>query len=165
MNGEAIPVGRGGPVRVVVPGWYATDSVKSLDRIWFTSEEFDGVFQTHDYRLQVPDEPGPGRRMTGLPVHALITTASDGKVDVAAGDVLVRGVAWGGTGGVAEVLVRVDLGPWTPAQLGPARGPYTRVRWEARCALTAGRHEIACRAADRAGTAQPDHPPTNVRGC
>jgi sulfane dehydrogenase subunit SoxC len=44
MNGESIPVERGGPVRAVVPGWYATDSVKWLDRIWFTNKEFDGVF-------------------------------------------------------------------------------------------------------------------------
>jgi len=164
MNAEAIPVARGGPVRVVVPGWYATDSVKWLDRIWFTSEEFDGVFQADDYRLQPPGEPGPGRRMTDLPVHALITTPTDGKVDVAAGHVPVRGVAWGGAGGVAEVLVRVDLGPWIPAQLHSIRGPYTRVSWDTRCTLTAGRHEIACRAIDRAGNAQPDHPPTNVRG-
>src|SRR5437764_9409285 len=33
MNGEAIPPEHGGPVRAVVPGWYATDSVKWLERI------------------------------------------------------------------------------------------------------------------------------------
>ena len=74
MNGEPIPVARGGPVRAIVPGWYATDSVKWLDRIWFTSDEFDGVFQADDYRLRALGEPGSGRRMTDVPVHALITT-------------------------------------------------------------------------------------------
>jgi len=78
MNGEAIPVARGGPVRVVVPGWYATDSVKWLDRVWFASNQFKGVFQAHDYRLQVEGEPGPGRRMTDLHVPALITTPPEG---------------------------------------------------------------------------------------
>jgi len=164
MNGEPIPVARGGPVHAVVPGWYATDSVKWLDRIWFAYDEFDGVFQAHDYRLRAPGEPGPGRRMAGLPVHALTTTPTDAETGVATGEVPIRGTAWGGTGGVAAVLVRVDLGSWTPAQIGPSRGPYARVGWEARCTLSTGSHEIACRAIDRAGQTQPDRPPANVRG-
>ena len=164
INGESIPVERGGPVRAVVPGWYATDSVKWLDRIWFTNEEFDGVFQAHDYRLRAPGEPGPGTRLTDVYVHALITTPADGDTVRAAGEVLSRGIAWGGTDGIAEVLVHADHGPWTPARFGPARGPYARVRWEARRTLAAGPHEITCRAIDRAGRTQPDRPPANVRG-
>src|SRR5947209_10161025 len=74
MNGEPIRLEHGGPVRVIVPGWYATDSVKWIDRIWFTDEQFDGVFQAHDYRFREPGDPGAGRRMTALPVTALITT-------------------------------------------------------------------------------------------
>jgi DMSO/TMAO reductase YedYZ molybdopterin-dependent catalytic subunit len=164
VNGEAIPVARGGPVRAVVPGWYATDSVKWLDRVWFACDEFDGVFQAHDYRLRAPGEAGPGRRMGPLPVHALITAPSGGEAGIAAGEVPIRGTAWGGTGGIAAVLVRVDLGPWTSAQIGPSRGPYARVSWEARCPLSGGVHEIACRAIDGAGRTQPDRPPANVRG-
>lgn len=164
MNGEPIAVERGGPIRAVVPGWYATDSVKWLDRIWFVRGEFDGVFQAYDYRLSAPGEPGPGRRMTTVPVHALITTPAGGEPGLSAGDLRVRGIAWGGTGGVAEVLVRVDLGAWTQAEIGPRRGRYTRVNWEAHCTLPAGTHEIACRAVDKAGHSQPDRPPANVRG-
>jgi DMSO/TMAO reductase YedYZ molybdopterin-dependent catalytic subunit len=164
MNGEPIPVERGGPVRAIVPGWYATDSVKWLDRIWFTDQEFAGVFQAHDYRLRAPGEPGPGRRMTELPAHALITTPSPGQADLAAGDLSVRGIAWGGIHGVAAVLVRVDGSSWTAARLRPARGTYARLLWETRCTLAPGAHEIACRAIDGAGHSQPDLPPVNVRG-
>jgi len=164
MNGDAIPVERGGPVRAVVPGWYATDSVKWLARIWFTNKEFDGFFQAQDYRYHLPGEPGPGGRMTELPVNALITTPADGGRALAGNDVWLRGTAWGGSGGIAEVLVRVDHGPWSTTRLGPVRGPYARVSWEARCTLAAGPHEIACRALDRAGHAQPERPPRNTRG-
>jgi DMSO/TMAO reductase YedYZ molybdopterin-dependent catalytic subunit len=164
MNGEPIPVDRGGPVRAIVPGWYATDSVKWLDRIWFTDHEFDGIFQADDYRLKAPGQPGPGTRMTELPVHALITTPADGEANLAAGTRSVRGIAWGGTDGISEVLVRIDRGPWTPARLGPVRGPYGRVGWELPRTLAPGLHEIACRAVDGTRRAQPDRPAANVRG-
>ncbi|MFL5822348.1 MAG: sulfite oxidase [Solirubrobacteraceae bacterium] len=164
MNGEPIPVDRGGPVRAIVPGWYATDSVKWLDRIWFTSEPFGGVFQAHDYRLKSSGEPGPGRRMTTVPVHALITAPQAGEAIQLHGLTGVRGVAWGGTGGVARVQVRVDAGPWLEARLAPPRGPYARSTWELECHLASGMHEISCRAIDMAGRTQPDHPPANERG-
>ena len=161
INGEPISARRGGPVRAIVPGWYATDSVKWLDRIWFTTE-FGGYFQATDYRLQTPGEPGPGTRMTTVPIHALITTP--GEQPIAAGEQTVGGVAWGGEGGVAEVYVRVDLGPWTRADLAPAPGPYAAVPWELTTTLARGRHEIACQAIDAAGNAQPLAPVENVRG-
>jgi len=164
MNGEPIPSAHGGPVRAIVPGWYATDSIKWLDRIYFTDKEFDGVFQAHDYRLRAHSDPGSGRRMTELPVHALITTPADGESSLAAGAATIRGIAWGGTDGIARVLVRIDLGPWTPARLGPVGGPHARVSWELPCTLAAGVHEIACRAIDGQGIAQPDRPSANVHG-
>lgn len=34
-NERTIPREHGGPVRVIILGWYATDSIKWLDRIWF----------------------------------------------------------------------------------------------------------------------------------
>ena len=83
MSPARTPVERGGPVRAVVPGWYGTDSVKWLDRIWFTNNEFDGFFRAHDYRLRAPGEAGPGTRLTEVSVHALITTPADGETSTA----------------------------------------------------------------------------------
>lgn len=163
MNGQPIPPEHGGPVRTIVPGWYATDSVKWLERIWFTDREFDGVFQAHDYRLQLPGEPGPGRRMTEVPAHALITTPGEARA-VPAQELAIQGVAWGGTGGVARVLVQLDRGGWTPAGLGSGRGEYAHVRWALPCRLDPGEHELACRAVDGSGATQPEHPVGNVRG-
>lgn len=164
MNGEPIPPEHGGPIRVIVPGWYATDSVKWIDRIWFTDEQYSGVFQAHDYRFREPGDPGPGRRMTTLPIAALITTPAGGDLVLAGNDIPVRGAAWGGTNGIAEVLVQIDGGPWSPACLGRSRGRYAKVNWEVHYALTAGRHEIACRAVDGTGLTQPDSPPMNAQG-
>jgi hypothetical protein len=76
----------------------------------------------------------------------------------------VRGAAWGGTGEIAEVLVQVDGGAWSPACLARATGRYAKTNWEVHYALSPGKHEIACRAIDGAGQAQPDLPPQNAQG-
>jgi DMSO/TMAO reductase YedYZ molybdopterin-dependent catalytic subunit len=163
MNGEPIAPERGGPVRAIVPGWYATDSVKWLSRVGFTAEEFDGVFQANDYRLRVPGEPGPGRRMTELPVNALITSPEDGE-RLSGPDIAIKGIAWGGAGGVEQVQVCIDGALWEPARLDSRRGTYARVAWSFEGRLGTGPHEIACRAFDCEGQVQPDRPPVNVRG-
>jgi DMSO/TMAO reductase YedYZ molybdopterin-dependent catalytic subunit len=164
MNGAPIPERHGGPVRAIVPGWYATDSVKWLTRVWFTPEEFGGVFQAHDYRLRAPDEIGPGRRMTDVPVNSLITTPVDGELGLPAGEIVCRGIAWGGAGGVERVLVQADRGPWLPTRLDAVGGPYSRIIWEVPLTVAAGVHEISARAIDAAGNAQPARPAPNVRG-
>src|SRR5438128_1425109 len=42
MNGEALPIQHGAPVRLVVPGWYAVSSVKWLTDIEVIGERFEG---------------------------------------------------------------------------------------------------------------------------
>src|SRR5438128_1852849 len=49
MNGKEIPAEHGFPVRAIVPGWYAMASVKWLQRISVSEEQFTGYYQTLDY--------------------------------------------------------------------------------------------------------------------
>jgi len=49
MNGEALPLPRGYPLRVIVPGWYAVASVKWHTEIELISEQFSGHYQTEAY--------------------------------------------------------------------------------------------------------------------
>ena len=160
---EALPVERGGPVRAIVPDWYATDSVKWLSRIEVIAGEHDGWYEAHDYRLRAPGESGAGERLGQLPVHALILGPADGDA-AAAGPVEVSGIAWGGSGGVAEVCVNVDDGPWLPARLGPDRGRFARRFWNIEVSLERGDHTLAVRARDAAGANQPLSPPPNQDG-
>ena len=67
-----------GPCARSCPGWYATDSVKWLDRIQVTADEFGGPFQAIDYRFATADDPGPGTRMERVPVHSLVTAPAAG---------------------------------------------------------------------------------------
>ena len=45
------PADGGSPLRVIVPGWDATDSVKWLSRITVVDCPFTGHFELLDYRL------------------------------------------------------------------------------------------------------------------
>ena len=74
MNGAPLSELHGAPLRVVVPGWYATDDVKWLTRIEVATTPFEGRFQMEEYRWIEPGDSGDGDRLSALPVHSLITT-------------------------------------------------------------------------------------------
>jgi DMSO/TMAO reductase YedYZ molybdopterin-dependent catalytic subunit len=152
MDGEPLPVGHGAPLRAIVPGWYATDSVKWLERIELLCEPFDGPFQALDYRWVDERHPTPGVRMDEVPVHSVITS-----IDAAT----ARGAAWGG-GGVARVEVRIDDGEWHEARLEPGSGAYARTLWTVDLPRPA--HSVAARATDVHGDSQPERPDWNPGG-
>lgn len=155
VEGEPISTTRGGPVRAIVPGWYATDSVKWLTRIELRHDLGHGFFDAEDYYFRAPGETGRGVRLSAMPIHALITSPDPG---------LIRGTAWGGNGGVAHVDVSIDDGPWQRAHLGAPRGRWARRFWRLPWEPTAGEHVLAVRATDASGAEQPSTPRPNVGG-
>lgn len=163
MNGRPIPHEHGGPVRAIVPGWYATDSVKWLERVQAAAGEFDGPFQAVDYRFATAADPGPGTRMEHMPVHALITHPGEPAL-LAPGRTRVAGVAWSGAGAITRVEVRIDAGPWTAATIVGRTGRYGRTLWEHGWDAAPGVHAIAVRARDASGAVQPEVPAWNRRG-
>lgn len=172
MNGQPITRDRGGPVRAIVPGWYATDSIKWLTRVYFRDRPFEGSFEADDYRFRAPGEAGPGSRLTGLPVNSLITTPVPG-ARVPARVTTVRGIAWGGQGRIERVDVKLDDGPWLQATLEPVDGRYARTSvdgryartfWELALPLSPGSHRIVSRASDGARRQQPLTPAANDGG-
>jgi DMSO/TMAO reductase YedYZ molybdopterin-dependent catalytic subunit len=151
---EPIPAERGGPVRVVVPGWYATDSVKWLTRITVQEHPFTGHFELLDYRLADIGSEAIGERLSVLPIHALLLDPRP-KSPVHSGVRSLHGIAWGGEGRVARVDVQLDTGAWQRASLGPDRGRYARRFWSIDLNLGRGRHRILVRATDTCGGRQP----------
>lgn len=162
MNGAPLPREHGAPVRAVVPGWYAMDSVKWIVAIEVVAEPFRGAYQELDYRWQPAGTDGIGTRIDAMPAHALFVTLADGD-RFAPGLHEVEGIAWGGEG-IAVVDVRVGTGPWEPAKIIAGHGPYERVRWRATIELVPGRYDVAVRATDVRGRVQPPAPTWNRRG-
>ena len=159
MNGEPLPQEHGGPVRLVVPGWYGMASVKWLRRIAFRRSPFDGHFQRGEYIFQPPE--GPDRPVQQVGVRALIVQPADGAVVSQA--VEISGWAWSGLAPVRAVEVEVDGLP-LPALLGPDRGDRAWRSWRLRTDLTPGAHIISARAADASGRWQPQQARWNAAG-
>ena len=138
MNGVALPVKHGFPLRVVAPGWASDSWVKWLTNITVLDKEFDGFWMKSSYRK--PDHPiAPGSAMaldkmvpvTSLRVKSVIATPTDGATVRLGDTVTVKGVAWSGDKGpVASVDVSTDSGrTWTAAGLGPEKSQFGWRQW------------------------------------
>ncbi len=164
-NGQPLPARHGYPLRLVVPGWYAVASVKWLTDIRVAGEPFDGFFQAvhyvYDWDRGGHDAPEAVREMQ---VRALITRPGTGQ-ELAAGGVIVRGVAWSGAAPIARVEVSVAHGPWQKARLVGVPAVHGWQQWEFLASgLGPGEASIRTRAADLAGRVQPEQPEWNRLG-
>ena len=144
MNGEPLPLEHGYPVRMVVPGLYgyvsATKWVVELD-----VTRFDKV--TSYWTDRGWSERGPVKLSSRIDVPS-------GGAKVAAGDVVVAGVAWSQHVGVERVQVQVDDGPWHDATLADAISVDTWRQWKWVWSAGSGPHTLRVRATDAHGMVQ-----------
>jgi DMSO/TMAO reductase YedYZ molybdopterin-dependent catalytic subunit len=164
MNGEALPIQHGYPLRVVVPDWYAVASVKWLTAIELIDRPFTGYYQHEKYWFE-PDGNAVAREPISLQrVRALVT---DPRPDASlpAGDVVIRGVAWSGAAAIAKVDVSIDDGEWREARMIGARARHSWQWWELITRIEQpGRATIRARATDLAGRTQPEQAERNRLG-
>jgi hypothetical protein len=74
------------------------------------------------------------------------------------GPVPIAGVAWAPDTGIERVEVRVDDGPWVPAQLSEPLSNDAWRQWVLTWDAAPGLHTIRVRATDRTGFTQPEGP-------
>ncbi|WP_310474908.1 molybdopterin-dependent oxidoreductase [Sandarakinorhabdus sp.] len=164
MNGTALPLLNGFPLRLVVPGWYSTYWVKMLDSITVLDTADAGFWMAKAY-LQpanaladiAPGGPaGPRAPVSVMRPRAIITNIADGAKLPPRSFTPVQGVALGGDHGVNTVELSADGGRnWVPAQLGPDHGRYSFRRFRGALALGPGKQIILARATNAAGVSQP----------
>lgn len=148
MDGEALPVEHGFPVRIVVPGLYGYVSATK----WVTDIELTTFAARADYwRLRGWAPPGPTETASRI-------DSPGPYASVPAGRIVVTGVAWAVPRGISRVEVGVGEpgdGGWVSAELGPVpAGGATWRMWRAELDLAAGGHTIRCRATDGDGVVQ-----------
>ncbi|MFL5580911.1 MAG: sulfite oxidase [Gemmatimonadaceae bacterium] len=161
MNGRPIPTLHGGPVRLIVPGWFGMASTKWLTRIHAKPVESDNFYMATGYRY--PDRTP----VQAMRVKSVIAAPLEG-ARVRVGRVAVRGKAWSGAGagGIRAVEVTADGGrTWRPARLVGAERPGAWRAWEAEVeAASPGPQRVAVRATDRSGAVQPERAEPNAPG-
>jgi DMSO/TMAO reductase YedYZ molybdopterin-dependent catalytic subunit len=174
MNGEPLPLLNGFPLRLVVPGWYATYWVKMLEDIEVLDQPDENYWTSKAYLI--PDTPGANvtpeqKGVKMIPINRMLprsffTSLADGAVVKRGQTLNVRGIAFGGDTGVAKVLLSADQGQrWQEARLGANHGHYSFRQWESPLRFaTAGRQRLMVRAVNTAGVMQPDKPNWNGGG-
>lgn len=125
VNGESLTPEHGFPARLVVPGFYGTNSVKWIMRMTLSHARAAGPFTTRWYNDPTAgDHEFAGARTVPVwaiaPQSVIVAPAPGARVS-ASKAIEIWGWAWA-DGGVNQVDVRVDGGKWEPAQLEPASG-------------------------------------------
>jgi DMSO/TMAO reductase YedYZ molybdopterin-dependent catalytic subunit len=177
MNGEPLPILNGFPVRLVVPGYFATYWMKCVTWITVLDAPDENFWMKTAYRVPdtprgntTPEEMKAGKVKTipieRLPVRSFLVSP-DGSSKIPAGmNVTLRGIAFSGFGRVNKVEISGNGGKnWFAAKLGDDYGRYSFRTWEAEWkAETPGRYSLAVRATDEGGNVQPDEPVWNAGG-
>jgi DMSO/TMAO reductase YedYZ molybdopterin-dependent catalytic subunit len=147
MNGEPLPLAHGYPVRLVTPGLYGyLSAVKWLTEVELTTfAAFDSYWVPRGYAEQAPI-----RTMSRIDTPRSLRT-------VPAGPVVIGGVAYAQTRGIAKVEVRIDRAEWVEAELSEALNDDTWRQWTLRWDdPPPGDHTIEVRATDGTGETQPE---------
>jgi DMSO/TMAO reductase YedYZ molybdopterin-dependent catalytic subunit len=174
MNGKPLPLLNGYPLRLVVPGWYATYWIKMLNDIEVLDKPDDGFWMTRAYLI--PDTPladiVPGQQGVKLiPINRMVprsffTNVKD-QAQIKLGEATtVRGIAFGGDRGLAKVLFSADGGShWQEARLGPDHGKYSFRQWTVDLRPSSmGPQTLMVKALNTAGTSQPERANWNGSG-
>jgi len=157
MNGKPIPPEHGGPLRLLVPGWYGMASVKWLAQIQVLDRPFAGFFQKDRYVID-------GRPLRGIEPRAVITSPAEG-ADVSRGQVDVRGYAWSGHAPLAGIdLMKSDGTPLGSMTVPPDAPAFAWHEFGFRLSLDPGEYILIARATDRGGNTQPLSPRWNALG-
>jgi len=164
MNGEPLPFLNGFPLRLVIPGWYASYWVKMLTDIEVLNHDDHNFWMDPAYRI--PDNAcgcvEPGQKPTStvplstMPVRSFITNVADGATLSAGKPTLIKGIAFDQGYGIDQVLLSIDGGQhWDAAQLGKDYGDFSFRPWEIRVALKPGQsYQFQSLAINRIGESQ-----------
>ncbi|KAF4951570.1 hypothetical protein FGADI_7345 [Fusarium gaditjirri] len=155
INGEPLSKERGGPVRLVVPGWFGTNSTKWLCRLSLQTVRAPGPFAAVLYNEKDPTD-AEGVRMRPVwevEVNSMMTKPADSEV-ISAGSVWVEGWAWSHDG-VALVEISKDEGQsWIRGKVGNKKDQAWQ-RFTAAVELEPGVQKLIARATSISGLKQP----------
>ena len=144
MNGDALPIDHGFPVRMIVPGLYgfvsATKWIIDIEVTKFS--EFTAFWSDKGWSSMGP-----------VKIASRIDLPRNGD-NVSAGTVTFGGAAWKQHAGIESVEFAIDGGSWQPATLGRVPSVDTWVQWSATAEVDPGDHTVKVRAIGADGDTQ-----------
>jgi DMSO/TMAO reductase YedYZ molybdopterin-dependent catalytic subunit len=144
MNGEALPLEHGFPVRTVVPGLYGYVSACK----WVVDLEVTSFSEISAYWTERGwSEMGP------VKLSSRVDVPRSG-AEVPAGTVTFGGVAWAQHTGIQGVEFAVDGGKWIAGEIAPVPTDDTWVQWKGVAEVEPGDHTVRVRAIDKDGQVQ-----------
>ena len=163
MNREPLIRIHGGPLRLILPGWYGENWIKWLTHITLTEKEDSGYFMKKAYRVPKTSvnpsshwDSSTGLPIHQLPVQSLITYPLDHQT-VATRTLQIRGKAFSGAGAITQVELSDNHGKdWKSCDLKPPRPTGGWQEFE--CSIQINqthRVTLMSRATDSSGAKQP----------
>jgi DMSO/TMAO reductase YedYZ molybdopterin-dependent catalytic subunit len=162
MNESPLPVLHGGPIRLIVPGWGGTYSLKWLTDLIVEERPWSGFWMDQAYRIPIrPMSPNDivslsdTRPFTEFSVSSMITKPGNQDSLISVRN-QIQGFAWSGETDVESVDVSTDEGQtWHPATLQPSHMKYAWRQWTLAWHPKPGSYVLMARARDTAGNIQP----------
>lgn len=134
MNREPMPILHGGPLRLILTGWYGENWIKWLTHLTLTETEDTGFFMKKGYRIpQKSVKPGePWDSSTGAPIEQLLVQSyivqPTDKQRFPLGQIQIDGKAFSGAGSISKVELSIDQGKtW---QLADVISPRKSGGWQ-----------------------------------
>jgi sulfane dehydrogenase subunit SoxC len=155
MNDAPLPPEHGYPLRMIVPGFYGTNSVKWVNNLIIAHGRPYTLFSATLYNTtETVDGAVERRQVAEMHVNSLLNSLRNGDV-IPTGTHRLAGWAWGAYE-IERVQLRVDEKPWFDAKVGSRiesawqafESPWTVSR--------SGRYIISVRATDCIGNTQPE---------
>lgn len=147
MNGEPLPEKNGAPVRAMISGLYGMKSVKWLTKMTISNDDRLGYWEKRSWTNEAVVKP-----MSRIDFPKRTSNLKTGTIPV-------RGVAFGGDGGLKTVEISTDDGKtWSDARITeqPNPGGVAWSLWQYDWAAEGGQHTLVARMIATDGSVQTD---------
>ena len=168
MNDKPLPLLNGFPLKLIVPGWYATYWVGMLNQITVHPDTFGGYWMKKAYLIPKNNRDANENKdslskdmepINKMNVRSIFVTPEPDSIITSGTLIEIQGLAFDGGDGINKVELSEDNGKnWKEAKLDPEIGKYSWRRWRyAWKPLAAGSYSFKVRATNILGEIQPEH--------
>jgi len=167
MNGVPLPLLNGFPLKLVVPGWYATYWVGMLNEIKVYPDTFKGYWMQKAY--QIPKNVRNGNEthdslaketepINKLDIRSIFVTPEPDAMIGINKKCELEGLAFDAGDSIVKVEISTDGKSWKIAKLNPVIGKFSWRRWKYDWTPhKEGNYTVKVKATNALGETQPDH--------